>query len=84
MTIVSFYSLFGTIQSAVLSLLIETNPGAWRLKLNMDLLVIILTVSRNIFLSLSPHSCVIIQGSNCMLIWLFTDVYIINSMIGNF
>ncbi|PQQ09039.1 WAT1-related protein [Prunus yedoensis var. nudiflora] len=41
--VVTFYSLLGTIQSAILSLSLERNPSAWRLKLNMELLLIILT-----------------------------------------
>lgn len=45
MTIVSFYILFGTILSAALTLFLEGNSSAWILKLNMELLVIILTVS---------------------------------------
>lgn len=43
MTIVSFYILFGTIMSAVLSLFLEGNSSAWILKPNMELLVIVLT-----------------------------------------
>ncbi|KAK6139239.1 hypothetical protein DH2020_027012 [Rehmannia glutinosa] len=41
--IVFFYSLFGTIQSAVLALFLERDPMAWRLELNFELLIIILT-----------------------------------------
>ncbi|KAK6160157.1 hypothetical protein DH2020_003538 [Rehmannia glutinosa] len=43
MKIVFFYSLFGTIQSAVLALFLERDPMAWRLELNFELLIIILT-----------------------------------------
>ncbi|GFP96250.1 wat1-related protein at1g70260 [Phtheirospermum japonicum] len=43
MKIVSFYSLFGTIQSALLALYLERGPMAWKLELNFELLVIILT-----------------------------------------
>ncbi|KAK6133608.1 hypothetical protein DH2020_032638 [Rehmannia glutinosa] len=43
MKIVSFYSLFGTIQSAVLALFLERDPNAWRLELNFELLIIVLT-----------------------------------------
>ncbi|KAK6116498.1 hypothetical protein DH2020_049791 [Rehmannia glutinosa] len=43
MKIVSFYSLFGTIQSAILALFLERDPSAWRLELNFELLIIILT-----------------------------------------
>ncbi|XP_042022779.1 WAT1-related protein At1g70260-like [Salvia splendens] len=43
MKIISFYSLFGTMQSAVVALFFEKNPSAWRLDLNFELLVIVLT-----------------------------------------
>ncbi|PIN24944.1 hypothetical protein CDL12_02332 [Handroanthus impetiginosus] len=43
MKIISFYSVFGTIQTAILALLIERDPSAWRLELNFELLVIVLT-----------------------------------------
>lgn len=41
--IVSFYSLVGTLLSAILSVIIERDIDAWKLKLDMELLVIILT-----------------------------------------
>lgn len=44
MKIVSFYSLFGTIQSALLAAFLERDPNAWRLDFNFELLVIVLTV----------------------------------------
>lgn len=44
MKIISFYSLFGTIQSALLAIFIEKDRTAWRLELNFELLVIVLTV----------------------------------------
>ncbi|KAH7515762.1 hypothetical protein FEM48_Zijuj10G0060600 [Ziziphus jujuba var. spinosa] len=40
MKLVSFYSLFGTIQSAMLCLFLERNPDAWKLKLDTELLLI--------------------------------------------
>ncbi|KAJ8569829.1 hypothetical protein K7X08_006406 [Anisodus acutangulus] len=43
MKIVFLYTLFGTIQSAIFALLMEKDLDAWRLKLNMELLVIVLT-----------------------------------------
>ncbi|KAL0357957.1 UNVERIFIED_CONTAM: WAT1-related protein [Sesamum calycinum] len=43
MKIISFYSLFGTLQSAVLALFMERNPTAWALHLDFQLLVIVLT-----------------------------------------
>ncbi|KAG8366184.1 hypothetical protein BUALT_Bualt17G0050200 [Buddleja alternifolia] len=43
MKIISFYSLFGTIQSAMLAAYLERDHSAWRLELNFELLIIILT-----------------------------------------
>ncbi|KAI3670662.1 hypothetical protein L1987_87746 [Smallanthus sonchifolius] len=43
MTVVSSSSLFGTFQSALLALVIERDPIAWRLQFDMGLLVIVLT-----------------------------------------
>uniref|UniRef100_A0A6N2M5S8 WAT1-related protein n=1 Tax=Salix viminalis TaxID=40686 RepID=A0A6N2M5S8_SALVM len=43
MKIASFYSLAGTIQCAIFSLIVERNLDAWRLKLNMELLLIVIT-----------------------------------------
>ncbi|KAJ4836568.1 hypothetical protein Tsubulata_047681 [Turnera subulata] len=43
MKIASFYSLAGTIQCAMFSFIVETDLSAWKLKLNMDLLVIVMT-----------------------------------------
>ncbi|XP_009765301.1 WAT1-related protein At1g70260-like isoform X1 [Nicotiana sylvestris] len=43
MKITCLYTLFGTIQSAVFALFMENNLSAWRLKLNFELLVIVLT-----------------------------------------
>ncbi|KAL6181855.1 hypothetical protein ACLB2K_048503 [Fragaria x ananassa] len=40
MTIVSFYSLFGTIQCTILSLFFERNPSAWALKPDIELVSI--------------------------------------------
>ncbi|XP_059448124.1 LOW QUALITY PROTEIN: WAT1-related protein At1g70260 [Corylus avellana] len=43
MEVVSFYSLLGSVQCAIVSLLVEKNLSAWKLKLNMELLLIVLT-----------------------------------------
>ncbi|CAI9300226.1 unnamed protein product [Lactuca saligna] len=43
MTVASSYSLFGTVQSALLALIIERDPNAWRLQFDMGLLVIVST-----------------------------------------
>ncbi|PKI56229.1 hypothetical protein CRG98_023424 [Punica granatum] len=43
MKVVSFYSLIGTVQCTIISLAIERDLSAWRLKLDMELLLIILT-----------------------------------------
>ncbi|KAE8023433.1 hypothetical protein FH972_009125 [Carpinus fangiana] len=45
MEVVSFYSLLGTVQCAIVSLMVEKNLSAWKLKLNMELLLIVLTGS---------------------------------------
>ncbi|KAL0372402.1 UNVERIFIED_CONTAM: WAT1-related protein [Sesamum calycinum] len=55
MKIISFYSLFGTVQSALLAFFLERDPNAWRLHLNFELLIIILTV-RN-FQQCDPEQC---------------------------
>ncbi|XP_057492970.1 LOW QUALITY PROTEIN: WAT1-related protein At1g70260 [Actinidia eriantha] len=41
--IASVYTLFGTIQTTIVSMIMERNPSTWRVKLDMELLVIILT-----------------------------------------
>ncbi|XP_042053441.1 WAT1-related protein At1g70260-like isoform X2 [Salvia splendens] len=43
MKIISFYTLFGTIQTTGLALYFERDPEAWKLGLNFELLVIVLT-----------------------------------------
>lgn len=43
MKIVFLYTLFGTIQSAIFALVMEKDVNAWRLELDMKLLVIVLT-----------------------------------------
>ncbi|KAF3626388.1 hypothetical protein FXO37_30391 [Capsicum annuum] len=45
MKIVFLYTLFGTIQSAIFAFVMEKDLNAWRLKLDMELLVIVLTGS---------------------------------------
>lgn len=45
MTVASSSTLFGTFQSALLAIVIEADPIAWRLEFDMALLVIVLTVS---------------------------------------
>ncbi|KAL0447109.1 UNVERIFIED_CONTAM: WAT1-related protein [Sesamum latifolium] len=41
MKIISFYSLFGTVQSTLLAFFLERDPNAWRLHLNFELLIIV-------------------------------------------
>jgi hypothetical protein len=48
MKIASFYSLAGTIQCAIFSLIVERDLNAWKLRLNMELLLIVITV-RNLW-----------------------------------
>ncbi|KAK1415715.1 hypothetical protein QVD17_31500 [Tagetes erecta] len=43
MTVASCSTLFGTFQSALLAIVVERDPMAWRLQLDMGLLVIVLT-----------------------------------------
>ncbi|KAI3467490.1 hypothetical protein Pfo_024153 [Paulownia fortunei] len=99
MKILSFYSLFGTIQSAVLALYLERDPKAWRLELNFELLVIILTA---IFSSLIRSSvqiwCTRLKGPFFVPIFkpfgiayastfgclLFADTFHYGSMMGAF
>ncbi|KAI3452765.1 hypothetical protein Pfo_009428 [Paulownia fortunei] len=99
MKIVSFYSLFGTIQSAALAVFLERDPSAWRLELNFELLVIILTA---IFSSLIRSSvqiwCTRLKGLYFVPIFkpfgipyastfgclLFADTFHYGSMMGAF
>ncbi|KAK9049200.1 hypothetical protein SSX86_020969 [Deinandra increscens subsp. villosa] len=43
MTMASSYSLFGTFQTALVAIIVERDPNAWRLQFDMGLLVIVLT-----------------------------------------
>ncbi|CAK7326939.1 unnamed protein product [Dovyalis caffra] len=43
MKIAPFYSLAGTIQCTIFSLIVERDLNAWKLKLNMELLLIVIT-----------------------------------------
>lgn len=44
-TIVFFYILFGTIQCAVVALIAERNPDAWRIRPGIELITVMYTVS---------------------------------------
>jgi hypothetical protein len=44
--VASFYSLLGTVQCAIVSLMVEKSQSAWKLKLNMELLLIVSTVRK--------------------------------------
>lgn len=44
-TIAALYTLMGTIQSAIVAFVAERNLSAWKLELNMELLLIFLSVS---------------------------------------
>lgn len=65
MKLVFLYTLFGTIQSAIFALVMEKDLNAWKLELNMELLVIVLTA---IFGSLIRSSvqmwCMRLKGSS--------------------
>jgi len=45
MTIVSFYSFFGTIQCAMVSLIAERDPNKWKLSPGIELVSIVYSVS---------------------------------------
>ncbi|KAK4373204.1 hypothetical protein RND71_008588 [Anisodus tanguticus] len=68
MKITCLYTLFGTIQSAALALLLEEDLSVWRLKLDFELLVIVLTA---IFGSLIRSSvqmwCMRLKGPSYLL-----------------
>lgn len=44
-TILSFYSFFGTIQCAIVSLLLERDPSVWILRNDIDLIFVFYAVS---------------------------------------
>ncbi|KAL2543138.1 WAT1-related protein [Abeliophyllum distichum] len=99
MKITSFYSLFGTIQSAVLSAFIERDPSAWRLELNLELFVIISTAIFSSLIRSSVHIwCMHMKGPSFVPIFkplgipiasafgclLFADTFHYGSMMGAF
>lgn len=45
MVIVTWYILLGTVQTAVVDLIAERDLSAWELSLNLELTIIILTVT---------------------------------------
>ncbi|XP_051148463.1 WAT1-related protein At1g70260-like [Andrographis paniculata] len=99
MKIVSFYTLFGTIQSAAVGVFLERDPTAWKLGLNFQLLVIVLTA---IFSSLIRSNvqlwCSKVKGPHFVAIFkpvgipyastfgclLFSDTFHYGSMLGAF
>lgn len=64
MKVVSFYSLFGTLQCTLISLAIERDPSAWKLKLGTELLLIISTVRARL---LSVSFLIALMNRNSML-----------------
>ncbi|ESR51692.1 hypothetical protein CICLE_v10033765mg [Citrus x clementina] len=63
MKVVSFYSLAGTIQCSIFSLIMERNINAWKLKLNMELLLIIITAIFGSVIRCTVHvSCAEMKG----------------------
>ncbi|KAL9421408.1 hypothetical protein AB3S75_038885 [Citrus x aurantiifolia] len=63
MKVVSFYSLAGTIQCSIFSLIMERNINAWKLKLNMELLLIIITAIFGSVIRSTVHaSCAEMKG----------------------
>lgn len=64
MKVVSFYSLIGTVQCMIISLAIERDLNAWKLKLDTELLLIILTVRELMFFTF--FCCVfLVVYANC-------------------
>ncbi|KAJ8758964.1 hypothetical protein K2173_003202 [Erythroxylum novogranatense] len=64
MKIASFYSLAGTIQSTIFCLIVERDVNAWKLKLNMELLLIFATaLFSGIIRSYVHISCTRLKGS---------------------
>ena len=60
MKVASFYSIIGTIQSATLSFFVlETDIDAWKLNVNMEIPLIILTVSK-----INIHIFLLINNKN--------------------
>lgn len=57
MMIAALYSLMGTVQSTAVGLVAERNLSAWKLKLNMELLLILLSVSTYHTLNLIYKFC---------------------------
>ncbi|XAR65035.1 hypothetical protein NMG60_11008985 [Bertholletia excelsa] len=63
MEIASAYTLAGTVQTAILSVITERNPSAWRLKLDMEILAIVLTaVFGSVIRSRLQLWCVKVKG----------------------
>ncbi|KAH7570244.1 hypothetical protein JRO89_XS05G0075300 [Xanthoceras sorbifolium] len=55
MKVVSSYSLAGTLQCAMIGLIVERDLKAWKLKLNMDLLLIVVTAIFGSIIRTSVH-----------------------------
>ncbi|KAM5566714.1 WAT1-related protein [Rosa sericea] len=65
MEVVSYYSLLGTIQCVIFSLFIERSLSAWKLKLNMDLLLIVLTACFGGLVRSRVHNwCINMKGTH--------------------
>ncbi|KAJ4711154.1 WAT1-related protein [Melia azedarach] len=63
MKVVSFYSLAGTIQCTIFSLIMERDINAWKLKLNFELLLIIATAIFGSVIRTTVHvSCAQMKG----------------------
>ncbi|PRQ41201.1 hypothetical protein RchiOBHm_Chr4g0444311 [Rosa chinensis] len=65
MEVVSYYSLLGTIQCVIFSLFIERSLSVWKLKLNMDLLLIVLTACFGGLVRSRVHNwCINMKGTH--------------------
>nr|GMD97032.1 WAT1-related protein At1g70260-like [Ipomoea batatas] len=80
MKIMCVYSLFGTVQSGALSLFIVRDPNAWRLDLNFQLIVIVLT-GPSFPLIFKPVGIVVASSCGCLF---FADTFHYGSMFSAF
>ncbi|TXG56348.1 hypothetical protein EZV62_017661 [Acer yangbiense] len=63
MKVASFYSIAGTLQCALISLMVERDLNSWKLKLNWDVLLIVVTAIFGSIIRTSVHiSCTRMKG----------------------
>uniref|UniRef100_A0A7N0U3A5 WAT1-related protein n=1 Tax=Kalanchoe fedtschenkoi TaxID=63787 RepID=A0A7N0U3A5_KALFE len=62
-TVILFYSLFGTLQCSVVSLIGERNPNAWKLRPDIELAAIVYTaVGGSVFMYCLTAWCIVKKG----------------------